>query len=341
LLASKVSGIDVQWVEGVLGDGVSGKALPMANLTSTTKVGVIGCWRSHMNVLAEIVEKNITTALIMEDDVDWDVRVKQQLYEFSKASRALTQPLVDLEGKTRFADPSFPVVTEPEADAIELNYYNLPQTVTPQTSPYGDNWDLLWLGHCGIKYPGTAKTEDAINMTAKIPRGRVVHASDETVPEQHWLDPKDNPELPMFYTDHTTNPELAEFYPQHTRTVQHTRNAACTSAYAVTLKAAREMLYYMAVEAFNDPVDIQLQGYCQGLHYFDPHVCIGSSPSIMSMHKLAGNATADSDITPNERVTVELRKSAYTPVLRLSTKLNLKALVTKKGELVDQYPDTV
>lgn len=34
-----------------------------------------GCWRSHANAWKKIVHENIETALILEDDLDWDVNV--------------------------------------------------------------------------------------------------------------------------------------------------------------------------------------------------------------------------------------------------------------------------
>ena len=51
--------------------------------------------------------------LIIEDDTDWDVTVKDQMRRYAKAVRDFTAaPLSDL-------------------------------------SPYGASWDVLWVGHCG------------------------------------------------------------------------------------------------------------------------------------------------------------------------------------------------
>lgn len=109
--------------------------------------------------LVRIIEQNITTALVLEGDVDWDIRIKSQMQNFAKASRLLLQP----GGEDRI--------------------YDLENDVAPQstTSPYGDInlWDLLWIGHCGSRIPGDDDT--------KVPRGRVVIA-DETVPEPQHID---------------------------------------------------------------------------------------------------------------------------------------------------------
>lgn len=81
-----------------------------------------------------VVEKNITSALILEDDADWDIRIKSQMYDFAKASRLLVQPL---HGTTdQFLDPSYPRATKnqtPEQFSVDDE-----RTAKPTTSPYGD-----------------------------------------------------------------------------------------------------------------------------------------------------------------------------------------------------------
>lgn len=48
------------------------------------KKGQIGCWRAHMNMMRYIVDHRLETALILEADVDWDIRIKDQLEELGK-----------------------------------------------------------------------------------------------------------------------------------------------------------------------------------------------------------------------------------------------------------------
>lgn len=38
--------------------------------------GVIGCWRAHVDAWQRVVSERLSTALILEDDTDWDVDVK-------------------------------------------------------------------------------------------------------------------------------------------------------------------------------------------------------------------------------------------------------------------------
>lgn len=70
-----------------------------------------------------IVEDNVSTALVIEDDADWDVNIKSQLQSLSTATRDL--------GKTH--DPWTGDLTK---------------------SPYRDDWDMLWLGTCGVPPAG-------------------------------------------------------------------------------------------------------------------------------------------------------------------------------------------
>ena len=97
--------------------------------------------------------------MVLEDDADWDVRLMEQLRDFGLGVQALTQPLSPLP------DDSFHILPFRERDEKgyeEVAFNSLPQTVPPMHSPYGDNWDMFWLGHCGMSFPkvkGTIPTE--------------------------------------------------------------------------------------------------------------------------------------------------------------------------------------
>lgn len=81
------------------------------------KHGSTIAWLAHLELLAHIVMAGFSTALIIEDDVDWDVRITTQMPRISDAMRELL---------------------------------NTPDTGT-NLSPYGTGWDVLWIGHCGEK----------------------------------------------------------------------------------------------------------------------------------------------------------------------------------------------
>ena len=80
--------------------------------------GSVMAWLSHHLVLKAFIESGLETALIFEDDVDWDVRLRtQQIPLAQKAARALN-------------------------DASDLNAAEYPWGSTK-------DWDMLYIGHCG------------------------------------------------------------------------------------------------------------------------------------------------------------------------------------------------
>ncbi|KAE8450736.1 hypothetical protein EG329_005649 [Mollisiaceae sp. DMI_Dod_QoI] len=70
-------------------------------------------WLAHLDLIKYIIARDYDTALILEDDVDWDLSIKPQMRLVSDAVRQFTYA--------------------PEDDV----------------APYGHKWDILWLGHCG------------------------------------------------------------------------------------------------------------------------------------------------------------------------------------------------
>ncbi len=81
-LLSYYTDINITIVDGMLKDVIIEKALPKG--THRPEGGQLGCWREHLNMLKIVVEKPLETALILEADVDWDVRIKAQLTGISE-----------------------------------------------------------------------------------------------------------------------------------------------------------------------------------------------------------------------------------------------------------------
>jgi hypothetical protein len=119
-LAASLTGFHFEVVPGMPGEDVPWKSLPKGYDTHPDSNGTIGAYRSLLNAVRSVVERRLTTALILEDDTDWDVDLKTQLFKFALGSRYLVS-------KT----------TLPYLAAAQ-NFH----------SPYGDYWDVLNLGHC-------------------------------------------------------------------------------------------------------------------------------------------------------------------------------------------------
>lgn len=264
--------------------------------------------------MSSMVENNIGSALILEDDIDWDIRIKDQMQDFARASRMLVQPLA---GTTdRFLDPTYPV---PGPNDQFTNFYmgSSAKTSKPSTSPYGDldRWDMLWVGHCGGYFPDATKI--------KQPLGRVVILDDQTVPEpQH---------IGMMFADGTLQKE----YPPHTRVVSRSYQNICTFAYALSLPGAQRLLYELGVHNLTDHTDIAWRQFCQ--EYNRPQrVCLTVQPNLFQDHRPIGKSASFSDIGFHGAGENE---EAFTRNIRWSTRLNLHKLVEGETDYIDLYRD--
>ena len=226
----------------------------------------------------------------MEDDVDWDIRLKPLLKDFAVSCNALAH----------------------SSNIATLDFDNLPSTQPPSVSPYGDDWDLLWLGHCGLQLS---------------PRGIAIHQNDSSVPEAQYL---------RSYDDHEHSP--LELYPPHTRVVMRQVNEpVCSLVYAVSQRGARALLYSLSLQKFDSPYDVMLRAWCQGSDGNEVHVCPGVLPQLFDHYRRAGSKTADTDISePSE----EVREKEETLNIRWSVRLNMEKMLKGETNYDDQYPDT-
>jgi hypothetical protein len=267
--------------------------------------------------LFRMVEEGVSTALIMEDDLDWDVRLRSQLSEFSMATQLLSQPLIH----GGYLDPTFlDPESNPSAATVEIPVSRYSQGEIPLphgSSPYGTNWDVLWLGHCGARFPNT-------QQDPKASRGRVVVSDDTTVPQT------------QYYDHGWGSDELPKQYPNHTRVIHHTAENVCTLAYAVTQTAARQILYQAGLKAFDAPMDIMLRNYCDGRDERPGRKCFTAQPAYFEHFRPRGPLSHYSDIVDNPE---EMNEKDYTLNVRVSTQVNLERLTEGREDLIDQYPD--
>ncbi len=123
-----------------------------------------------MNAISRVVENNWTSALILEDDVDWDIRLKPIMQNLARASTAILHR---------------------QSPGV-INLEALPVSHVPATSPYGDGWDVLWFGHC---YAEIDKQKGLL----------VLQGNDETTPATRYISSYDpNMDSPMMdFPEHT------------------------------------------------------------------------------------------------------------------------------------------
>ena len=287
ILAAAVSNITFDFIDGVDGNDIAAAALPSGvrgNLSPST----VGSWRAHINALANVVKNNYTSALIVEDDVDWDVRLKSLLKEFAVSNNVL------------------------EKHTGTFEFPDLPATLPPQHSPYGNDWDLLWLGHCGMNIPG-----DNI----------VIRQNDPTVPEKQYLHSWDMEE-----------PTPLGIFPHHTRVVMaQVGEPVCSLGYAISQKGARSILYNLGLRALDAPFDVSLRYWCQGNKGNEQHNCPGVIPQLFDHYRRKGPKSRDSDINAKGSA---VREKPETLNIRWSVRLNMVKLLRGDTSYDEQYPDT-
>ncbi|KAI8624917.1 hypothetical protein F5Y19DRAFT_480155 [Xylariaceae sp. FL1651] len=441
-LAGAVSNLSFTFLEGLKGDQLPPSSFAASSAdrkqdrsrsSNSASAGAWGSWRAHMNALQTIINHDMGSALVLEDDVDWDVRLKLQMRTFAIASRKW----LDIEGLEREAGKktnsrSYPVPAaglmgmlppmsfgkreqrtysgstpppvsssdfdtehhaygeamkeEFERDTIPLSSSSIfrPDTSHGQQhsssnierSPYGDNWDVLWLGHCGVDLPAAllrgrsssplstvSSTTTTTSSSSPLSLGiisplKISIPDDDTVPAPKHLRPH-----PFALPD-----QLASVYPAHTRVVHAANGNICSLAYAVSQRGARKLLWQFAQTGFASQWDLMLRDFCMGKYEHGDGergaygsreredgkggqevtnpVCLTVQPPLISHHYAgergtngAGGAASVSDIRGQGGGFAGGKKG--TPYVRLSVHANLRHLVSgvPASQLVDQLPD--
>ncbi|KAK9485135.1 hypothetical protein V1527DRAFT_467620 [Lipomyces starkeyi] len=114
LLASS-SGLKLKLSPGVNGSHVSPKAIP-DEAPQGIRPSVLGCYRAHANAWRYLLESDMDSILIFEDDLDWNPNIKNTMETLSMQMQ---------NSKIRVKEPS---------DYERAN------------APYGLDWDILYLG---------------------------------------------------------------------------------------------------------------------------------------------------------------------------------------------------
>jgi hypothetical protein len=261
-----------------------------------------------------MVEQNIASALVLEDDADWDLRIKEQMQDFARASHLLVQPVPGTSDQ--FLDPTYPQPSpgqQPKDLAVGKE-----RVIAPTTSPYGDldRWDLFWLGHCGSRFPRASD----INA----PLGRAVISNDATVPE------------PQHIKMQFGNDELVQQYPAHTRVVSRARMNTCTLGYALSLPGARRLLYEFGVHKMTGTTDMMLRSVCHGVDGRPIRTCLTVQPQLFQHHRPVGSKASYSDISDHGN---EYNDRPITENIRWSVRVNFPKLVDGKTDYIDYFKD--
>lgn len=269
-LQSSVSDLAVQYIDAAETDMVADRPGEKSQATSGGNSSTES-WPGHIAAIRSILDNHLLSALVLEEDVDWDIRIKSQMVALAEGVRSvLDVPLHDAN----------------------------------QASPYGDDWDVLWLGHCGDILPEEATNDKKIHIIS----------NDETVaPKKHqrWL-------------------KALAPYPEQTRIVQTTGSPLCTFAYAVSHKGAQKLVADMEIQSNNQRFDNTLSRFCKNRELGAK--CVSVQPMLFYQHKPVEDADVEVSMDPNA-----LREKGFTENIVWSTRLNLKNLLMGSENWVTQW----
>jgi hypothetical protein len=210
------------------------------------------CWLGHLHVLQKVVDHSWATSLIVEDDVDWDIAIKTQVMLIAP----LVEEITGAKHRTQW--------------------------------PYGKEWDLLWLGHCGDN----------------IPAADILAIRDITLPPAgQYRD---------FYGDEVK-------FPVFTRMVHKSVSPVCTFAYAVTSESAARIIE-LTKNGGEGSISSMLRRLCQE----QALRCITVNPELFHHHKSAGHFSSEIGIVQNWRNAEQPVERDFTPNIRYSARCNSK-----------------
>ncbi|KAH0255112.1 glycosyltransferase family 34 protein, partial [Aureobasidium melanogenum] len=278
---ARLSNISFTVIDGIDGSTVSNKALPY---TMDLTPPQVGCWRAHMNIMQDMVANNIATALIFEDDADWDIGIRAQMRELARGTRWLG---------------------------------NATEEATKPSSPFGDDWDILWVGHCSTK-------------SGHDPRRWVVPHDPTVVPPEHRIY-HDKPDM--------QNWEVGPNADNQTRIFFVATWGVCTTAYAVSIRGAMKMLYHQSLSKFNMAIDMGLGVMCANPPAASDFKCIAPYPAMVGLSRPAGDIAKFSDINTAAFGDVQPSEKSHSEGLVFSVHQNIDRLVSGQAEFQSQFPE--
>lgn len=268
-----------------------------------------------------MVEENIPSALILEDDADWDVRLKEQLVAISHGTRILLD-------------------RAHQEDAFTASLTKKQRQVDAIHSPYGEGWDILWLGHCGETFPERIPGHNEIHDLSSARYTYYAMENDETLPAE-----------PAAVTESWIGGDLARH--RGTRWVHFSGGPTCSQAYALSQSGARKVLLALSVGgSLIEQLDNAMSKLCRDHTPWDGEGdardppgysgagarCLSVNPAVIAQHKPRGRRAAESDIE-----TVEggegVREVGESPNLVWSARLNVQNLMMGRAMEEQKYQD--
>lgn len=223
-----------------------------------------------------IVAERISSAVVMESDADWDLRITDIMTGVGEG----VSNIVDWP----FNPPNTTAIPVPDPSPIH------------RPSPYGDKWDIIWIGHCGAYSHGD---------------GRIYEVNDASVPPEDY--------------EYTFGSGPTEEQHRHgTRTVFQLRGAVCSTAYAISYHGAVKLVDYFKETDSN--IDLALGWFCD--HKVDM-ACVGVWPQVITAASTKSNIEhPDGEVAGSGYK----EEASPGPALQYSARVNSQAVIQGFGE---------
>ena len=170
--------------------------------------------------------------------------------------------------------------------------------VSSRTQPYGDAWDIIWFGHCGMSTKGKTR-QYSFNDPA-------------TQPKDH--------EFKIW-------PSFNNYqHPVGTRAVFQVEEGVCSTGYAISLKGAKKLIEHF--KQGDEPIDLKLSHLCRDAYDM---LCIGVWPSLVVSAPYDTNMQNNDDLEEWEAAKIAAkpkqisRKGGYS--IQVSARINAPAVL--------------
>ena len=221
--------------------------------------GSARAWMAHLNLLRFVFQSEFDTALIVEDDVDWDVSIREQMKKLSDGVRALltARHEASLAGRANHNSPRGVLRQFKKSDEYGADSSQTKPAGSP--APYGRDWDVLWIGNCGENVSPAVESHDPVLIQTWPDKSAIPHEK---------------------YTGFAHNAIMN--LPQGTRAAIRSEGPICTFAYGVTNSGARKVLE-LAGSGDGRAYDIKLSKLCET----GDLNCISVAPELFHEYKPA------------------------------------------------------
>jgi hypothetical protein len=234
-----------------------------------------------------MVRERIQSALVLEDDADWDILIKAQMTEVARGTRYLQNATLPLH------------------------------------SPYGDNWDLLTVGHTG--------------------------ANNKPNKDQHYWLSKNDPTVvhPTRRTwGRTPDFSAPSLEGDYNRIIHEASKLTGTAGYAISLRGAARILYDQTMGQNARSIDTAMANICRRDPFGSPF-CLSAYPMLFGRYRPAGPQDKDSDrrLSTNEAggavpQSKDIRTEAVSEFTVFPVSLNVQRLLMSEHVIPANDPDT-